>query len=77
MGATVYLDTPMDGQEAIEGAQARIVGEVVWIYPHDTDRKHVVPLSNVTGVESDEVDQEIEEVEYPGGRFTEVVTYME
>ncbi|MFB6103277.1 MAG: hypothetical protein ABEJ73_12035 [Haloplanus sp.] len=38
--------------------------------------KRVIPVSNVTGVTGDDVEQDIEEVEFPGGRVTELVTSL-
>lgn len=74
MSATVFLDTPIGDQDRIDCEEARVIGELVWAIPEDGDRETVIPLSNVTGVEGDAVEQEIEEVEFPGGRITELVT---
>lgn len=74
MGATVYLDDPVDGAERIDCEEVQIISDVAWATPVDSDRETVVPLSNVTGIESDDVEQRIRELESPGGRFTELVT---
>lgn len=75
MSATVYIDEAIGSEvAAIECEEVRIIGELVWATPTDGDQETVVPLSNVTGVKGDVVEQEIEEIESPGGRFTELVT---
>jgi hypothetical protein len=73
MGAILFLDEPIDGEESIDCEEVRIVGQVVWAMPDD-GRETIIPLSNVTGVEGDRAEQYVEEIESPGGRFTELVT---
>jgi hypothetical protein len=73
MSATLFLETPLDGKAEIECERVEFAGEVVRATPVD-GKVYVVPLSNVTGVTGDEVDQEIAEIEFPGGRATELVT---
>ncbi|WP_336329811.1 hypothetical protein [Haloarcula sp. CGMCC 1.2071] len=76
MSATVFLDSSMDGDTSIECTTAKVMGNVVWAVPEDDGRERVVPLSNVTGLAGDVVEQEVDEVEYPGGRVTELVTHL-
>ncbi|MFB6224495.1 MAG: hypothetical protein ABEH86_12595 [Haloarcula sp.] len=76
MGATVFLDSPMDGNSRITCATAKIMGNIVWAIPEGDERERVIPLSNVTGLSGDVVEQEVDEVEYPGGRVTELVTHL-
>ena len=76
MSVTVYLDAAVDGDHEIECTAATIVRDVVRLTPRDADRERVVPLDNVTGIAGDEVDHEIEEIEFPGGRATELVTRL-
>lgn len=68
MGATVFLDTPMDGDSKIECEVAKMIGDVVWAIPEDDAQERVIPLSNVTGVAGDDVEQEIDKIEFSGGR---------
>ncbi|MFB6142182.1 MAG: hypothetical protein ABEJ30_02435 [Halorientalis sp.] len=75
MSATVFLETPLDDQGEVECTQAKIVEDVVWATPED-GRQRVIPTANVTGVTGDEVEQDVEEIEYPGGRVTELVTVL-
>ncbi|WP_430506031.1 hypothetical protein [Haloparvum sp. PAK95] len=75
MSATVYIDDPIGGEEArIECEEVRIIGELVWATPDGDGQETVVPLGNVTGVKGDVVKQDVEEIESPGGLFTELVT---
>ena len=75
MSATVFLDTPIAKYEQrIDCEEVKIIGELVWAIPEDGEREAIVPLSNVTGVTGDVVEQEIEAIEAPGGQFTELVT---
>lgn len=77
MTATLYLDEPLGEDDTeIDCKEARIRGDVVWLTPTDGSRETVVPLANVTGLRGDDVDQEIDEIESPGGRFTELVTSL-
>jgi hypothetical protein len=76
MSATVFLDSSMDGDASIECTTAKVMGNVVWAVPEDDGRERVIPLSNVTGLAGDVVEQEVDEVEYPGGRVTELVTHL-
>lgn len=74
MSATVFVDSPIGGDEVrIDCEEVRVIGELVWAIP-DEGQETVVPLSNVTGIRGEVVEQEIEEIESPGGRFTELVT---
>lgn len=73
MSATVFLDEPIDGNERIDCEEAQILGGLVRVIP-ETGEETVVPLSNVTGIEGETVTQEVEAIESPGGRFTELVT---
>jgi hypothetical protein len=74
MSATVFVDNPIGGDEMrIDCEEVRVIGELVWATPED-GRETVVPLSNVTGIKGDVVEQEVEEVESPGGRINELVT---
>lgn len=77
MSATVYLEEPVSGDEySIDCEEVKVLAEVVWAIPSDGSRETVVPLRNVTGVRGDTVEQEIEEIESLGGRFTELVTRL-
>lgn len=77
MPATLYLDAPLgDDETEIECEEVRILGDIVWVTPTDGDRETVVPLDNVTGVQGDTVEQQIDQIESPGGRFTELVTSL-
>jgi hypothetical protein len=74
MGATVFVDSPVGSDEVrIDCEEARVVGDLVWAIPDDGEQT-VIPLSNVTGIRGELVEQEIEQIESPGGRFTELVT---
>lgn len=75
MSATVFLEEPVSGDEyEIECETVRVLGDVIWATPTDGGKETVVPMSNIPGVTGDDVDQEIEEIESVGGRFTELVT---
>jgi hypothetical protein len=74
MGATVYLENPMGDEGRIECEEAKIIGDIVWASSEDGGQQRIVPLSNVTGVSGDTVEQEIEALEAPGGQFTELIT---
>lgn len=77
MSATLFLEEPVSGDEyEIDCDEVRILGEVVWATPADGSRETVVPISNITGVTGEVVEQEIEEIESLGGRFTELVTTL-
>lgn len=73
MAATVFLDTPLDGEQTINCETAKLVGDVL-LAETSEDRTRVVPMSNVAGVDGTEVEKTIEAVEYEGGRVTELVT---
>lgn len=74
MGATVFVDSPIGRDEVrIDCEEARVVGDLVWAIPDD-GQQTVIPLSNVTGIKGELVEQEVEQIESPGGRFTELVT---
>ncbi|MFB6196501.1 MAG: hypothetical protein ABEI80_10045 [Haloplanus sp.] len=60
----------------IDCAEAKIVGDVVWATPNGDEKERVIPVPNVTGATGDDVEQDIEEVEFPGGRVTEHITYL-
>lgn len=74
MGATVFLENPMGDEQIIECEEAKIMGNVVWASPVGIGRERVIPLTNVTGVSGDSVEQEIEALDAPGGQFTELIT---
>lgn len=75
MSATVFLSEPIDEHDhTIECTEVRVIGDLVWATPAGHTEEIVVPLSNVVGVSGDDVEQEIETIEAPGGRFTELVT---
>ncbi|MFC4438512.1 MULTISPECIES: hypothetical protein [Natrialbaceae] len=76
MSTTVFLETPMDDRHEIECEEAKVIGNIVWASPANDGQEIVVPLSNVSGVTGDAVEQKIDEVEYPGGRVTELVTRL-
>jgi len=76
MGATVFLDSPMGDESRIECETAKIMGNVVWAVSDGDGGERVIPLGNVAGVAGDVVEQEVDEVEYPGGRVTELVTRL-
>jgi len=77
MSATLSLEEPMRADEySIDCETIRVLGEVVRATPADDGQELVVPLSNVTGMTGDVVEQEIDEIESPGGRFTELVTKL-
>lgn len=75
MATTIYLDEPLgDREDELACEEARIMGDVVRAVPEEDGQETVVPLANVTGIRGDVVDQQIEEIASPGGRFTELVT---
>ena len=75
MAATVFLQEPLgDGKDRIECEDVKVIGEIVWATPDGDGQETVIPLSNVSGVTGDTVKQEVEALEAPGGRFTELVT---
>jgi hypothetical protein len=76
MGATVHLDKPIDGAQRIDCEEVKMMGEIVWATPADDAGERVIPISNVTGVDGDQVEQDIEEIEYQGGRMTKLVTRL-
>lgn len=76
MGTTVFLDTPMNDETEIDCESAKLMGNIVWAISDGNGPERVIPVSNVTGIEGDVVEQEVEEVEYPGGRVTELVTRL-
>lgn len=76
MGATVFLSDPMGDAAEIECESVKLMGNVVWAVSDGERPERVVPVSNVTGIAGDVVEQEVEEVEYPGGRVTELVTHL-
>lgn len=78
MTATLYLEEPIpDERSSIDCEDARVLGNVVWATPEDEDREIVVPLDNIRGIEGDEVEQYVEDLESPGGMYTELVTDVE
>jgi hypothetical protein len=77
MSATVFLDTPLDGDKTLDCETAKLVGDVVLAEPTDGDRTRVIPMGNVAGVDGETVEKTIEAVEYEGGRVTELVTRIE
>lgn len=77
MSATIFLEEPIEASEyEFECEEARIIGDIVWAVPQGDAQATVVPLRNVTGVRGDIVEQQIDEIESPGGRFTELVTSL-
>lgn len=77
MTATVFLEDPIDGGEyKIDCEEARLIGNIVWAVPEDETRETVVPMENVSAIRGDVVEQQVEEIESPGGRFTELVTEL-
>lgn len=77
MTATVFLEEPVRADEyEIDCEEVRVLGEVIWATPADGSRETVIPIGNVSGITGDEVEQEIEEIESLGGRFTELVTTL-
>lgn len=74
MSATVYLEEPIgQDEDEIECEEVRIIGNIAWASPEEGEET-VVPLSNVAGVEGETVEQEVEDIESLGGRYTELVT---
>lgn len=76
MTATLFLEAPMDGEGAIECDRVKIFGNCVSASARDGDREFVVPLSNVTGMSGVQIERDIEEIEFSGGRATDVVTTL-
>jgi hypothetical protein len=75
MSATVFLEEPLGEHEhRIDCEEVKIIGDLAWASPADQSQEIVLPLSNVSGVTGDSVEQEIEAIEAPGGRFTELIT---
>jgi hypothetical protein len=75
MSTTVFLKDPLDEHEhRIECEEVKIIGDIAWASTADQSQEIVLPLSNVSGVTGDSVEQEIEAIEAPGGRFTELIT---
>lgn len=75
MSATVFLEEPLDEHEhRIECEEVKIIGDIAWASTENESQEIVLPLSNVSGVTGDSVEQEIEAIEAPGGRFTELIT---
>jgi len=75
MTATVFLDEPIaDDEHRLDCEDVRVIGNILWATPEGDGRETVVPLENVTGVKGDVVEQQVEEIETTGGRFTELVT---
>ena len=71
----MFLDVSIAGDEHRPGCEdVRVIGNLVWAMPEDTDREMVVSPTNVTGVAGDVVEHEVEAIDSPGGRFTELVT---
>ena len=75
MSATLFLEEPIrETTNEIDCEDVRVLGNVIWAIPADSDREYVVPLSNVVGIEGAEVEQHVEDIPSPGGQFTELVT---
>lgn len=74
MSPTVFLDEPIGDRSSIPCTEAKIMGGIVWASPEGDQEETVIPLSNVAGVTGDDVLQEIEALEAPGGQFTELIT---
>lgn len=78
MPATIYLDEAVKGEgSTFDCSRVRIMGDVVWATVAETDRQLVVPLGNVAGIEGETVDQFVDELPSPGGRYTELVTEID
>ena len=71
---TLFLEEPIDGEGRVECTDVKLIGGVVWATPADDPQEVVVPLTNVTAVRGDAVEQTVEALEAPGGQFTELVT---
>lgn len=69
---TVYVSEGFGDRNSIECEHATLLGEVV--HASTGDDEVVVPLANVRGIEGEDVEQRVDEVASPGGRFTELVT---
>lgn len=77
MSVTVFLDEPLEGDEKrVECEEVKIVGDIVWVTPADGDRETIIPISNITGAKGDDVEQVVEDVEAPGGRYIELITNL-
>ncbi|WP_340101443.1 hypothetical protein [Salinibaculum salinum] len=75
MSATVFLEEPLgEHEQRIDCEEVKIIGDLAWASSEDQSQEIVLPLSNVSGVTGGSVKQEIEAIEAPGGRFTELVT---
>jgi len=74
MTVAVFLDAPIAGDEyRLDCEEVRVIGNVAWVVRED-ERDTVVPMSNVTGVKGDVVQQRGEEINSPGSRVTELLT---
>ncbi|MHB9288603.1 hypothetical protein ACKVMT_16350 [Halobacteriales archaeon Cl-PHB] len=76
MGATVYLEDPIDGREAIDCEEVCLRGNVAWLTPSESGRQLVVPVDNVTGMAGDDVEEEVDALPTQGGQYNEVVTWI-
>ncbi len=76
MGATVYLDEPVDGRGQIECKEVCLRGSVAWLTPNGDGRQYVVPVENVNGMAGDDVEEEVDYLPAQGGQYTEVVTWI-
>jgi hypothetical protein len=74
MSATIHLAEPLAGEQTIDCETACVIGDLVWATPADGDGETIVPLSNVSGIDGEDVEQAVEKLESPGGLFTELVT---
>lgn len=75
MSVTVFLGEAMlEGSHELDCEEVRVLGNVIWATPADSERQYVVPLENVVGIEGEMVDQRVEELPSPGGQYTELVT---
>lgn len=76
MSPEVHLDRSIEGRETIACDEARVAGETLLASFEEDEKTWLIPLSNVVGVVGEAVEHEIDEVEYPGGRITDLVTCL-
>lgn len=74
MVATVYLDEPLDDRTQLECETATVSEGLLKAELTGADRRVVVPLSNVAGIEGTEVETDIETYPMQGGQYTEFVS---
>lgn len=74
MSPTIHLESPIDGHESLECNELQLVRDLAIAHGSELGDRLVVPLGNVTGIASEAVAHEVDEIEFSGGRMTEVVT---